>query len=86
MVEVYHLNFDSTTSILPNVDMAVPPKSSNSETVMVVIRMRPFNKKEKSEGRGPCVSEIEYIIFFPPLESYWLNEYISTPLGPTIML
>ena len=54
------------SSSFPNVDMAAPPKSSNSETVMVVIRMRPFNKKEKSEGRGPCVSEAEYIILFPP--------------------
>mmetsp|Transcript_8685 Transcript_8685/g.11350 ORF Transcript_8685/g.11350 Transcript_8685/m.11350 type:complete len:273 (+) Transcript_8685:90-908(+) len=26
------------------------------EAVMVVVRMRPFNSKEKNEGRGPCIS------------------------------
>ena len=25
------------------------------ETVMVVVRMRPFNTKEKNEKRGPCI-------------------------------
>mmetsp|Transcript_27270 Transcript_27270/g.56059 ORF Transcript_27270/g.56059 Transcript_27270/m.56059 type:complete len:966 (-) Transcript_27270:197-3094(-) len=29
--------------------------SKGKEAVMVVVRMRPFNKKEKSEGRGPCI-------------------------------
>ena len=26
------------------------------EAVVVVVRMRPFNTKEKDEGRGPCIS------------------------------
>ena len=30
--------------------------SKGGEAVMVVVRMRPFNQKEKSEGRGPCIS------------------------------
>ena len=28
---------------------------ASSETVMVVCRMRPFNKKEIGENRGPCI-------------------------------
>ena len=28
---------------------------SDGETVMVVVRMRPFNKKELGEKRGPCI-------------------------------
>jgi len=26
------------------------------EAVMVVVRMRPFNSKEKAENRGPCIT------------------------------
>jgi kinesin family protein 3/17 len=29
--------------------------SPDGETVMVVVRMRPFNKKEINEKRGPCI-------------------------------
>jgi len=29
------------------------------ETVQVVVRMRPFNTKEKNEKRGPCI-ELDY--------------------------
>jgi hypothetical protein len=36
-----------------------PPTGDGSETVKVVVRMRPFNTKEKNEGRGPCV-ELDY--------------------------
>ncbi len=32
-----------------------------AETVQVVVRMRPFNTKEKSEKRGPCV-ELDYAL------------------------
>jgi kinesin family protein 3/17 len=28
---------------------------AKNETVMVVVRMRPFNTKEKTEKRGPCI-------------------------------
>jgi hypothetical protein len=32
-----------------------PMAKKGGETVMVVVRMRPFNTKEKNEGRGPCI-------------------------------
>eukprot|EP00614_Pseudopedinella_elastica_P001436 CAMPEP_0172586934 /NCGR_PEP_ID=MMETSP1068-20121228/6129_1 /TAXON_ID=35684 /ORGANISM="Pseudopedinella elastica, Strain CCMP716" /LENGTH=915 /DNA_ID=CAMNT_0013381825 /DNA_START=176 /DNA_END=2923 /DNA_ORIENTATION=- len=31
-------------------------KPKGGEAVMVVVRMRPFNTKEKNEGRGPCIT------------------------------
>ena len=34
-------------------------EAAPSETVMVVVRMRPFNTKEKNEKRGPCI-ELDY--------------------------
>ena len=35
--------------------MAEAAVATTGETVMVVVRMRPFNTKEKNENRGPCI-------------------------------
>jgi hypothetical protein len=38
----------------PEVD-AVVASGPDGEAVQVVVRMRPFNTKEKNENRGPCI-------------------------------
>jgi hypothetical protein len=38
---------------IPSISMATAKKGG--EAVMVVVRMRPFNTKETSEGRGGCI-------------------------------
>lgn len=35
------------------------PSGPGAEAVVVVVRMRPFNTKEKTEKRGPCI-DLDY--------------------------
>lgn len=43
-------------TVVSDGDMSI---SEPGETVQVVVRMRPFNTKEKNEKRGPCI-ELDY--------------------------
>jgi hypothetical protein len=43
-----------TTEADPNAMGAVI--EAKGDTVMVTVRMRPFNKKEIEEKRGPCIT------------------------------